>query len=334
MQTLALIRHSREWLDWQGITITDGGPVLPDAVRALHGDGLLAGHPEQLAARCDALIVWGFPEAPEWLSRISCRIISASHGDGLMEWNQNQLAAIRPFASLTVAVSDVAARGLSEMPSCPIAVIPNGIDLSRIESGRSRTELRADLDYGPDDKLIGYIGRLSPEKNPLALARAMPHLRNNHHGLYIGTGLNAEHWITEACRLAPTRCRFLGKMDHVGDILQALDCLLLASPAEGSALVLLEAAAAGCPIVATSVGSLPQLQAEVAAPVYSPVAHDDPGEAIAAAIERCLQHASTPLGAMERALLSQHVIRNYSARRMAWRWSQVVTDLVQQRKAA
>jgi len=52
---------------------------------------------------------------------------------------------------------------------------------------------------------------------------------------------------------------FVPPVEHVGDALAALDVLVLVSPAEGGPLVVLEALAAGIPVVATPVGNLPDL---------------------------------------------------------------------------
>jgi glycosyltransferase involved in cell wall biosynthesis len=131
-------------------------------------------------------------------------------------------------------------------------VIPNGVELERF--GRPRE---------PVPGRILWLGRLAPPKRPdlalraVALARSKvpaAHLHVVGEGVQGGEleALSAELQLGDAVR-------FLGTRDDVPDLLASAECVLLASDYEGCPLAVLEALAAGVPVVATSVGGIPEI---------------------------------------------------------------------------
>lgn len=141
-----------------------------------------------------------------------------------------------------------------------IEVIPNPVDVSvfspRNDNGKSRRDWSQCL-------TLMTIGRLSEEKGHIYLVRALPKLVEQIAScrlLVIGDGpqrapLQAE---VEAMLLKNKVC-FLGARSDVKDWLNVADVLLLPSLTEGLPLVLLEAMAAGKPIVASRVGGIPEV---------------------------------------------------------------------------
>lgn len=113
------------------------------------------------------------------------------------------------------------------------------------------------------------MGRQSPEKNPLAPAKAVWAARNRRpawHAVYYGPGPagrgpcpETHAWCEEHI---PGRYRMYPPETHIGDILQGFDCLVLASHREAFSLTLIEAWLAGTPVVATPVGSVEELEAK------------------------------------------------------------------------
>ena len=141
-----------------------------------------------------------------------------------------------------------------------LTVIRNGVDTEAFAPA-----LRRVTGDGKRAPVVGYVGRLSPEKNPglflhvAALVRASaPDTRF----VIIGDGPLRE----ELERLARTfaidaAVTFAGECDDMPPQYRALDVLLSTSWHEGTSLAILEAMASGVPVVATDVGGSPELVA-------------------------------------------------------------------------
>jgi glycosyltransferase involved in cell wall biosynthesis len=148
----------------------------------------------------------------------------------------------------------------------PTAVIANGIDGERYRRPEARAPWRRAHGFHEDDVLYVSVARLDPQKNPLGLIDAFARTfrgEAHRHLLMAGTGSLAER----ARRLAAERglerqVHFLGVRSDVPELLSACDVFVLASLWEGSPLAVLEARAAGLPVVATSVGGVPELVGE------------------------------------------------------------------------
>src|SRR5262249_51298777 len=120
-----------------------------------------------------------------------------------------------------------------------------------------RDEVRADLELAPDDVVVGFVGRLASQKAPDVMLDAFAAAVKKCSKLklvMVGDGP-----LGEDCR---ARVRQAGLQEHVqmlGDvvatnIMPAFDMFCLSSHYEAMPYVLLEALAAGLPIVATQVG--------------------------------------------------------------------------------
>jgi glycosyltransferase involved in cell wall biosynthesis len=145
-------------------------------------------------------------------------------------------------------------------PAAKCVVIPNGVDVRTIAqagAGRERTALRRRLGL-PEDATIGVmVGALSERKGALdfvgaarAAVRAAPTL----HCAVVGDG-EALPRMRElaASEGLQRRMHFLGRRSDVRRILPAFDLFVLPSHYEGMALTMLEALAAGLPLVTTRV---------------------------------------------------------------------------------
>jgi glycosyltransferase involved in cell wall biosynthesis len=148
----------------------------------------------------------------------------------------------------------------------PAATIPNGIDTAACFRPHARDPWRAAHDFAPDDLLVASAARLEPQKNPLALIEAFARglaSEPRSHLLMAGAGSQFEAARDRAARLGLSgRVHFLGVRTDVPDLLSASDIFALASEWEGNPLAVMEAMAAGLPVVATAVGGVPELVAE------------------------------------------------------------------------
>jgi glycosyltransferase involved in cell wall biosynthesis len=133
-----------------------------------------------------------------------------------------------------------------------IDVLPNGVDTNEISPGPSR--MRSSLG---GRFVVGYMGRLDPEKRVLELVHAFRRRRwSDDDRLVIAGGGSQQLRISRIADHDP-RIVMLGAIhdrQECIDLLRGIDVFVLPSTAEGLSLSLLEAMAAGCAVVATDVG--------------------------------------------------------------------------------
>lgn len=163
----------------------------------------------------------------------------------------------------------LAQRRLLNCDARQVVVIRNGIDLARFDPSRyDRDRCRAALGMGARDFVIGTIARLAPEKNLAHLLRSVAVLVRNYssNGAIIRViiagpdGGSRDDLEAEARRLGiGDRIRFVEPTKGVPELLRALDAYAMTSFYEGAPFALIEAMAMGLPLVATTVGAIPEI---------------------------------------------------------------------------
>ncbi|MFH1623647.1 MAG: glycosyltransferase family 4 protein [Pseudomonadota bacterium] len=145
-----------------------------------------------------------------------------------------------------------------------IATIHSGVEIDRYMTAKVNAEdKKKSLGLGPKGLVVGTVGWLLPIKGPTYLLKAMAQVWQSHPEIklvFVGKGELEDELRTEAFRMGvPEKVIFLGWRDDIPEIMQVLDILVLPSLNEGMGRVLLEAMAAGKPIVASNVGGIPDL---------------------------------------------------------------------------
>jgi glycosyltransferase involved in cell wall biosynthesis len=142
------------------------------------------------------------------------------------------------------------------------AVIPNCIPVEEYRpKPEDRIQWREANGLSSDAVVFTCVGRLEPQKNPLLLLQAFAELRDPRAHLV----LSGEGSLREQLRAyARTynlcdRVHLIGKQNNVPRILAAADVFVLSSNWEGNPLAVMEAMAAGLPVIATQVGGVPEL---------------------------------------------------------------------------
>jgi phosphatidylinositol alpha 1,6-mannosyltransferase len=158
------------------------------------------------------------------------------------------LRRIHNRAARTLAPSTVTATGLLGHGIGDVWLWGRGVDTARFDPGRRSAEVRAQLAPG-GELIVGYVGRLAPEKHVELLARitALPGVR-----LVIVGGGPAEATLRQQMPGA----LFLGERhgDDLATIYASLDVFVHSGPYETFGQTLQEAAASGLPVVAPAAG--------------------------------------------------------------------------------
>jgi glycosyltransferase involved in cell wall biosynthesis len=192
--------------------------------------------------------------------------------------------------SLTVSqgVKDYLLKEIGLNPA-KVRVVPNGVDLARIDAARPGPEVRRDLGLPEEVPVVGLVGRLDHwGKGHKELFTALAQLKERWpcQALIVGGGRRMEEIKQAAADLGLAgEVHFLGARQDVPDLLQAMDIFVLPSYSEGVSLALLEAMAAGLPVIATAVGGTPEAVTDGVTGLLIP--SRDAG-ALAEALERLL----------------------------------------------
>lgn len=169
------------------------------------------------------------------------------------------------MATKVVPVSNGIAQRLPLFARRKMSVIPNSIDPSELQNTENR-DLRLELGIAPHTKIIGVVGRLSPEKGQVVFLKALAMARQtipNLVGMLVGDGPDKAKLKAEAARMGlGSSVIFTGHVRHIGDFYRAMDLLVLPSLSEGMPNVLLEAMLFGKPVVASRVGGVPEVVVE------------------------------------------------------------------------
>lgn len=170
----------------------------------------------------------------------------------------------RKFSSDVFAVSEDVKQHLVGEGFAPdaVGVIYNGIDVGPLPSPAARSDARRRLGVSDEVFVIGTIARLDPVKDLGTLIEAAALLALNVDAMVVVVGDGAERGTLEALAgrldIAP-RIRFLGHRDDAREWLAGCDVYVNCSISEGVSLTILEAMAAGLPVIATRVGGTPEV---------------------------------------------------------------------------
>ena len=202
------------------------------------------------------------------------RVVETYHGREA--WRQGALrgrfVADRLIARLVTRVIAVS-RGAADFlvhgkgyPPDKVVVVPNGRDLTRFTPGAHREVVRKELGLDRDAPVVGVVGRLETQKGHVYLLEAWPEVVRAHPDarlLVVGEGSLHDALVDQARRAhVAESVIFTGFRSDVPRLLDAIDVLALPSLHEGMPLTVIEAAAAGRPVVATAVDGTPEVVRE------------------------------------------------------------------------
>ena len=171
------------------------------------------------------------------------------------------------FTDRMVALTDGEKDDYINLSVCPpekLFKIHSGVDVKKfMHANGNRVEKRRSLGLDQNEAVIGFVGWLLPIKGPDYLLKAMDYVWQGHPEaslVLVGKGGMDVDLRAEALKKnANGKVKFLGWREDVDEIMPLFDMLVLPSLNEGMGRVLVEAMAAGKPVVASRVGGIPDL---------------------------------------------------------------------------
>jgi len=156
-----------------------------------------------------------------------------------------------------------------------VSVVHNGRDLEAYRNGKATLELRKSLGIPSDVSVVGTVGRLIERKGHYDLLKAWPSVLQEHpdvHLLIVGDGPERAGLEARAQELGVAETVHLpGTRNDIPDLLDLMDVFAFPSHFEGLPGALLEAMAAGLPIVTTPVDGNSELVSDGKSGVHFPV---------------------------------------------------------------
>jgi sugar transferase (PEP-CTERM/EpsH1 system associated) len=207
-----------------------------------------------------------------------------------------------------------------------IRVIHNGVDTNRFRPGLD-LGLREQLKIPPQRLVIGTVGRMVPIKDHRTLLRAAELLISrgvDAHFLLVGDGplLESHRAYVRDSRVLADRARFLGRSENVAEVLRTMDIFVLPSTSEGMSNTVLEAMAAGLPVVATRVGGNCEVVEEEHTGWFFPPGNPE-------ALSRRLQELASDRERLRKAGTAgrERAVRHFSLKRMIDDYENLYLDL-------
>ncbi|MCD5419365.1 glycosyltransferase [Rhodococcus pyridinivorans] len=205
-------------------------------------------------------------------------------------------------------------------------VIANGIDIGEPPTEEDRDRARATLGLSPDAFAVGIVARLSRQKAHQVLFEAVrlaAHARPELQLLVIGGGERESELRSLADDLGISgRTVFTGVRRDVRALLPGLDVSALSSVHEGAPITVIEAMAAGLPVVATECGCLPDMVTDGTDGFLVPV-----GDAAALAERLCVLAADRSLARRLGANGRERAEREYRISRTARSFEALLDEL-------
>jgi glycosyltransferase involved in cell wall biosynthesis len=222
-------------------------------------------------------------------------------------WEARRQLASRQASVLADSVA-VASR-LQARLGRPVEVAYHGIDVGHFSAGPDRASARQALALPVHEPVLAGIGALFSHKGMHRLIRAIAEVIPKPCLVLAGEGPERPRLEAEA-RALRVKLRLLGWVDDVRPLLAAADAFAMASDSEGLPSAVLQAMAAGVPVVATDAGGTKEAMGEFG--VLVPLGDE---VALAAGIRRALGGACAGERLAARARVAAHFeVRDLAAR--------------------
>jgi len=247
-----------------------------------------------------------------WLTRTP--VVASLHNLGNHSWRFLEAVVLRFFTNRCIAVGWTVAETHKKIVNrYPIDVIQNPIETPQRYSESEKLKIRSEITADTGRLLLITVGRLVESKGYDDLLDVIDELRRTHPKtllVIVGKGNYSQAITTKIESLhLNDHVKLLGLRSDVQNLLAVSDIYVSASHSEGLPVSLLEAMAAGLPVVATNVGDIPSIikpEFGICVPAHQP---DQISAALSYLIENPEQRALFGSKARE------YVIQNHSSDR-------------------
>jgi glycosyltransferase involved in cell wall biosynthesis len=235
--------------------------------------------------------------AAPWARLAGCRVIAsrrwfdATPRAGLIPLNRWSYR----YAHRVVANSALGVKLLTDkerVPAQRVLELPNFLEeraFSHVPV-EMRSTRQGNWGVPPGAFVVGMVARLAPVKNHAMALRALQRLEEDVHLVLIGAGPSRGELEDLARELhVDQRVHFTGQLIEAENLHQFFDVSVLCSRSEGFPNVVIEALAAGCPVVATPVGGVPEVIVDRQTGLLVPI---DQPEALAASVQELRRDAA------------------------------------------
>lgn len=217
---------------------------------------------------------------------ISRRVDFPVSSNPLSRWKYNH-PSIRRIICVSQTISDITAPAIRDKSK--LAVVHSGIDLHKYDQHSGARKLISELGLNEKAKIVGNLSALADHKDYptyIRTAAKVIAIDPSVHFIIAGKG-NEESRITKMISdlNLNANVHMLGFRDDIVDVMQSLDVFLITSVTEGLGTIVLEAFAAGVPVVATRAGGIPEMVEDGVTGLLAPIGDAD---TLAAATMRIL----------------------------------------------
>ncbi len=172
---------------------------------------------------------------------------------------ESYIKSVFDHCDVRLAASEEQAARLNQYGVDDVQVVPLGIDLEQFHPDKRSTRIRQELGVQDDELLLVYAGRLVEEKRVGVLLNAFSKLPKELKAklIVMGEGPMRDHLETQAAELGgATILHYEKDHDRYAALLASSDIYVTAGPFETFGLAVIEAQAAGLPVVGVQAGAL------------------------------------------------------------------------------
>lgn len=204
---------------------------------------------------------------------VSRRVIFPIKKGMLSRWKYHH-PSVRRIICVSDAVREVVIE--SGIDADRAVTVHSGIDLSRFRGLSRSEELRSELGAGPDSLLIGTVAALTAEKDLFTFLETIKRIASASEKPVTAVIAGEGPLLVELEKYASSlgiseSVKLLGFRDDVPQLLASLDLFITTTLREGLGTSVLDAMAAGVPVVATSTGGIPEMVIDGQTGLLAPV---------------------------------------------------------------
>lgn len=191
---------------------------------------------------------------------VSRRVDFPVSSNPLSKWKYNH-PSVKKIICVSDLIRTITAPAIKDVNR--LAVVHSGIDLSKYSIASKERILISELGLDPNTKIVGNLSALADHKDyPTYLRTAAEVIKEDPtiHFIIAGQGPEEKRIrkMISALHLG-SHVHMLGFRNDIVDVMKSLDLFVLTSKTEGLGTIVLEAFAAGVPVVATRAGGIPEM---------------------------------------------------------------------------